>query len=97
MIVLNAKQAEDEQESFFYQRIEDCICEKLSRWNNDQAHSISNERCNHELISKSRRDVVDYKQDVWWSQSMSHDSTTVFEAVSEQDLLSWILNEISEI
>jgi len=56
-----------------------------------------NEKCNHELISRSRKDVVDHKQDVWWFQSMLHDSTIVLEAVSEQDLLSWILNEISEI
>jgi len=80
---LNAKQAEDEQESFFYQRIEDCICEKSSRWNDDQTHSSSNERFNHELISRSRRDVVDHKQNVQWSQLTSHDSTTVLKAVSK--------------
>ncbi len=90
------KQAEDEQESFFYRRIKDCICEKLSRWNNNQTHSTLNEKRDHELISRSRRDVVDHKQDVWWSQSTSHNSTTVLEAVLKQDLLSWILNEISE-
>ncbi len=61
MIVLNAKQAEDEQESFFYQRNEDCICEKLSQWNDNQTHSTQNERYNHELISWSRRDTVDHK------------------------------------
>ena len=83
MIVSNAKQAEDEQESFFYRRIEDCICEKLSQWNNDQTHSISNEKCNHELISRSRRDVVDHKQDVQQFQSTSYNSTTILKAVSK--------------
>jgi len=78
---LNAKQAEDKQESFFYQRIEDCICKKLSQWNDDQTHSILNEKCNHEFISRSRRDVVNHKQDVWWFQSTSYDSTTVLKAV----------------
>ncbi len=77
------KQAENEQESFFYQRIEDCICEKSSRWNDDQTHSILNERCNHKLISKSRKDVVDHKQDVQWFQLTSYDSTTVLKAVSK--------------
>ena len=61
MIVSNAKQAEDEQESFFYRRNEDCICEKSSQWNDDQTHSILNERHDHKLISWSRRDTVDYK------------------------------------
>jgi len=80
---LNSKQAEDEQESFFYQRIEDCICEKLSQWNNNQIHSILNERCNHKLISRSKRDVVNHKQDVWWFQSTSHDLMTVLKTVSK--------------
>jgi len=61
LIVLNVKQAEDEQESFFYRRNEDCICEKLSQWNNNQTHSTQNEKHNHELISWSRRDTVDHK------------------------------------
>ena len=55
------KQAKDKQESFFYWRNEDCICEKLSQWNNNQTHSIQNEKHDHELISWSRRDTVDHK------------------------------------
>ncbi len=55
------KQAENEQESFFYRRNEDCICEKSSQWNDDQTHSTQNERHDHELVSWSRRDTVDYK------------------------------------
>ncbi len=58
---MNAKQVEDEQESFFYQRNEDCICKKLSQWNDDQTHSTQNKKHDHEFISWSRRDTVDHK------------------------------------
>jgi len=97
LTVLNVKQAEDKQESFFYQRIEDCIHWKLSQWSCNQTYCILYAKYLLELISRSWRSAIDYQQDVWWSQSSSYNSTTVFEAVSEQDLLSWILNEISEI
>jgi len=60
LIVSNAKQAEDEQESFFYWRNEDCICEKSSQWN-DQTYSTQNKKHDHELISWSRKDIVDHK------------------------------------
>jgi len=55
------KQAENKQESFFYRRNEDCICEKSSQWNDDQTHSTQNEKHDHELVSWSRRDTVDHK------------------------------------
>jgi len=58
---LNAKQAKDEQESFFYRRNKDCIYEKSSQWNDNQTHSTQNEKHDHEFISWSRKDSVDHK------------------------------------
>ena len=41
---MNAKQFEDKQKSFFYQRVEDCIHWKLSQWSCNQTHNTLNEK-----------------------------------------------------